>query len=317
MIICVIPLPAPKSDSVKSVTQTVVLCFPVAQSVKHNLLAAFRYLIRPLVRIALRNGATYPEFVGVLKDAFVDVSSSQLLASGREPSADAIAVMTAIDRDQVFRPAFDAETDPDTGSDRSLSAAARLLVGWHTDREYIGPYGLVQDLEFTAASGKSKNDPRGFSELAQRYCPGFPARVLLDELIRTRCVQDLGNGFFRAITRLYVPEQLSPESIRRFAQVIHNVIETLEFNLRKAAPGAGRIERTVFADYGLSRVDLAAFNKYVRARGQIFADDMDNWLSTRSEKGEQETIQTGIGFYHYVVNEEDERDFGESLITGE
>jgi hypothetical protein len=55
---------------------------------------------------------------------------------------------------------------------------------------------------------------------------------------------------------------------------------------------------------------------YVRERGQIFADDMDNWLSTRSKKGEADTVQTGIGFYHYVVNEEDERDFGESLISG-
>ena len=25
------------------------------------------------------------------------------------------------------------------------------------------------------------------------------------------------------------------------------------------------------------------------------------------------TVQTGIGFYHYVVNEEDERDFGKTL----
>jgi hypothetical protein len=252
----------------------------------------------------------------VLKDAFVDVSSSQLRASGREPSADAIAVMTAIDRDQVFRSSIGSSSDGDFTADQSLNAAARLLVGWHTDREYIGPYGLVQDLEFTAPEGRSKKDSRGFVQLAHRYCPGFPPKVLLDELIRTRCVQDLGNGFYRAVTRLYVPEQLSPESIRRFAQVVHNVIETLEFNLRKAAPGAGRIERTIFADYGLTRTDLAAFNLYVRERGQIFADDMDNWLSTRSKKSETDTVQTGIGFYHYVVNEEDERDFGESLISG-
>jgi hypothetical protein len=175
----------------------------------------------------------------------------------------------------------------------------------------------VQDLEFSPAGGSGKKDQRSFVQLSGRYCPGYPPKVLLDELIRTHCVQDLGNGYFRALTRLYVPEPLSPESIRRFAQGVHNVTETLEFNLRKTAPGTGRIERTVFADYGLSRSDLAEFNKYVRERGQIFADDMDNWLSKRSVKDQADVIQTGIGFYHYVVNEEDERDFGQALISGE
>lgn len=288
----------------------------MVESVKHNLLAAFRYLLRPLIRIAIRNGATFPEFVESLKQAFVDVSSAQLRAAGKEASADAISVMTAIERDDVFRKAA-GDDAAGLNADKSLNAAARLLVGWHTDREYVGPYGLVQDLEFAPAGGSQKKDVRGFMQLANRYCPGYPPRVLLDELIRTRCVQDLGNGYFRAMTRLYVPEQLSPESIRRFAQVVHNVTETLEFNLRKAAPGAGRIERTVFADYGLSKSDLEEFNKYVRERGQIFADDIDNWLSTRSEKSVKDVIQTGIGFYHYVINEDDERDFGESLITGE
>lgn len=289
----------------------------MVQSVKHNLLAAFRYLLRPLVRIAIRNGATFPDFVKALKQSFIDVSSAQLRAAGKEPSADAISVMTAIERDDVFRNSSEGDEQNDTDAEKSLNAAARLLVGWHTDREYVGPYGLVQDLEFAPGRGEIKKGIRGFVQLAHRYCPGYPPKVLLDELIRTQCVQDLGNGYFRALTRLYVPEQLSPESIRRFAQVIHNVIETLEFNLRKAAPGAGRIERTIFADYGLSSSDLVEFNRYVRERGQIFADDMDNWLSKHSVKGKEGVIQTGIGFYHYVVNDEDEKDFGESLITGE
>ena len=252
-----------------------------------------------------------------MRQSFVDVSSAQLRAVGKEPNADAISVMTGIGRHEVFSKRSDDSEQQGADADRSLNAAARLLVGWHTDSEYIGPYGLVQDLEFAPEGGQLKKGLRGFVQLAHRYCPGYPPEVLLDELVRTKCVQDLGNGYFRALTRLYMPEQLSPEGIRRFAQVVHNVIETLEFNLRKAAPGAGRIERTVFADYGLSVPELREFNLYVRERGQIFADDIDNWLSRRSVKEREGAIQTGIGFYHYVVNDEDERDFGESLISGD
>jgi hypothetical protein len=199
-------------------------------------------------------------------------------------------------------------------AEQRINAAARVLVGWHTDRDYIGPYGLVRDLAFARTDVPAKRDVSGFVELAKQYCPAIPPKVLLDELIRTGCVQDLGNGFYRALTRSYVPEQLSPESIRRFAQVVHNVTETLEVNLRRSVRGTGRVERTVFADFGLPRNDLAAFDKYVRERGQLFADDIDNWLSDRSHEGHPDAVQTGIGFYHYVVNNDDERDFGKALL---
>ena len=197
-------------------------------------------------------------------------------------------------------------------ADQRINAAARVLVGWHTDRDYIGPYGLVRDLAFSPADSQAKS-VSGFVDLARRYCPAIQPKVILDELVRTGCVQDLGNGFYRALTRSYIPEQLSAESLRRFAQVVHNVTETLEVNLRRSVRGTGRIERTIFADFGLNREDLAAFDKYVRERGQLFADDIDNWLSDRSHEGLENAVQTGIGFYHYVVNNDDERDFGRAL----
>jgi len=41
---------------------------------------------------------------------------------------------------------------------------------------------------------------------------------------------------------------------------------------------------------------------------------IDNWLSaTIARRAGQATVQTGVGFYHYVVNEEDERDFREDI----
>jgi len=243
----------------------------------------------------------------------VKFALAELRSSGGEESADAIAVMTGIDQEDI-REALRSPDDVELAeADHRINAAVRVLLGWHTDRDYIGPYGLVRDLAFSSNEGKSKKDVSAFVDLAKQYCPGVPPKVLLDELIRTGCVQDLGNGFYRALTRSYVPERLSAESIRRFAEVVHNVTETLEVNLRRSVRGTGRIERTIFADYGLRPQDLAAFDKYLRERGQLFADDIDNWLSDRSQQGYPDAIQTGVGFYHYVVNNDDERDFGRAL----
>src|ERR1700723_467329 len=278
-------------EFVRLVTKSVVLCWSVGQSVKHNLLAAFRYLLRPLVRIAIRNGIAYPDFAGMVQDAYVNVAVAQLKASGRELTPDAISIMTEVTSDDVRELLLSPDDAKLSEAEQKINPAARVLVGWHTDREYIGPYGLVRDLPFSRSDTPGKRDVRGFMELAERYCAGYPPKVLLDELVRTACVQDLGNCFYRALTRSYVPEQLSAESIRRFAEVVHNVTETLEVNLRRSVRGTGRIERTIWADYGLRPHDLAAFDKYLRERGQLFADDIDNWLSDRSQEGYADAIQ--------------------------
>lgn len=285
------------------------------QSVKRNLLAAYGHLLRPIVRIAVRNGVSFPEFAAVLQDAYVNVATTELEAAGREPTADAIAMMTDVTPADVRLALETPVVTRVSEADIKTNAIARVLVGWHTDRDYVGPYGLVRDLEYSASGTRSNKDVTGFRDLAGKYCPGFPPGILLEEMTRTGCVKDLGNGFYRAMSRSYVPEQLSAESLRRFAQVVHNFIETLEVNLQRSVRGTGRMERTVFADYGLPISELPAFDKYVRERGQLFADDIDNWLSDRSQEGLADTVQTGIGFYHYVVNAQDESDFGKALAT--
>jgi hypothetical protein len=81
--------------------------------------------------------------------------------------------------------------------------------------------------------------------------------------------------------------------------------------------GKGLFERAIFTDNRISRTDLQAFDKYVRERGQLFADDIDNWLSSRGipAPSDTDTVHTGIGIYHYVVNDEDEREFGQAQIV--
>jgi len=278
------------------------------QSVKHNFLTGFRYLLKPLVRIAIRNGITFPQFGMVLRGAYVDAARVELGSKNGADAVDAISVMTEVSSEDIRLLLRATDDEMVREAEVTLNAASRILVGWHTNRDYIGPYGLVRDLEFSNSDSESKKRNKNFTDLAEHYCDNYPPEALLQELIRTSCVKDLGNGFYRAISRSYVPEALSPESIRHLAKVLHSMAETLEINLRADANGK-RLERTIFADFGLCRDDLGEFDKYIRERTQIFADDIDNWLSMRSVEGQPNYVQTGVGLYHYVLNEDDEGDY--------
>lgn len=294
----------------------VVICPQMTQPVKENLLSAFRYLLKPLVRLAIKNAVAFPEFSGALKQAYVDVAAKQIRSSGQEPTAEGISLITSVESSEA-----QAILKLDSGAKMGLSAQdsnplPRVLGGWHTDVRYTGPYGVLRDLEFSSGKATSNEGGGTFTELVSTYCPGVSARALLDELLRTGCVQDVGNGFFRAVKRSYIPDPLSAESILLFARVVHNICETLEVNLRaESVGGKGLIERTVYTVHGIKKEDLRDFDKFIRARGQIFADDIDNWLSDRDEEGRKGGIQMGVGFYHYIVNEDDERALSKELLN--
>jgi len=287
------------------------------QSVKENLLAAFRYLLKPLVRLAVKNSVTYPDFSEALKKAYVDVATRQMVASKMDATEEGISLIANIQISEV-REILQAGNDAKYGKAvQEFSPLPTILAAWHTDQRYTGPYGVLLDLEFSRTPAAAERATATFTDLAQTYCPGFTPRVLMDELIRIGAVQDVGNGFYRAIRRSYIPEPLSAPSIFYMARVVHNLCETLEGNLRSASSGSkGLIERSIFTVHGIPKQDHPAFHKFIHARGQVFADDIDNWLSVRDVEGIQDPMQVGVGFYHYIVNEEDEGALSKDLPNG-
>jgi Family of unknown function (DUF6502) len=278
------------------------------ESVKASLRAAFRYLLKPLVRLAVKNGVSFPEFSEALKQAYVDVVAKQMRTSGKEPTEEGIFLIANIEIKDV-RDILHAGNDTKYGKDAQDWSPLPILLGaWHTDPKFTGPYGVLRDLEFASAV----DGPDSFTDLALTYCPGISPQVIFDELIRIGAVQAVGNGFFRAVKRSYVPDPLTVPSILNFARVVHNLCETLEVNLR-AERGEGLMERSVYSVHGIPREDYPAFNKFIRARGQVFADDIDNWITARDVEGIKDGMQLGVGFYHYIVNVEDENALSKDL----
>ena len=283
----------------------------VAHSVKSSLLVAFRYLLKPLVRMALKNGVLFSDFSSALKRTYIDVASRQIKAAGTTTTSEGIFVITGIEVTQVEE-VLRAETLPDgeSLSAQYQSPLPRILSAWHTDSRSTGPYGVLRDLPYS----RDANHDLSFCDLAATYCPEVSPRPLLDELIRSGCVKDVGNGFYRALERTYVTEPLSDDSIRQVAHAVHNLCETLEFNLRQKAGGRSTLlQRTVFSDTSVSVNAMPQLVGFVRERGQLFAEQIDDWFVNNQEPDASTGIKTGVGIYHYVANLEEDFEFFEKL----
>jgi len=288
----------------------------VTHSVKSSLLVAFRYLLKPLVRLALKNSVLFPEFSMALKQAYLDVASRQNKAAGIAVTGEGMFVMTGIpaaEAENILR----ANVAPSIAVDAELPLP-RVLHAWHTDKRFTGPYGVLRDLEFSPSDPTSAGQTDSFTDLVHAYLPDISPKALLDELLRLDLVKDVGNGFYRAMRRSYVPDPLSEDMIRLMAQLGHNFLESIEVNSRPESKGGkGLVQRFVYAEIGLNAEALNRFGAHVRERGQVFADEIDDWLSTNQERqGNQGRLKTGVGYYHYVVNDDDELEFakGQSNI---
>jgi hypothetical protein len=260
--------------------------------------------LKPLVRLAIKNGVLFPDFNAALRKAYVDVAAKQMAASKMRGTDEGISLIANIEIQEVrdiLRPVGDAKDAP---SVHEVYPMPIILGAWHSDPKYSGPYGVLRDLAFSS-SATDRSDT--FTDLVHTHCPGINPQVVLDELMRIGAVQYVGNGFYRATGRLYVPDPLSASSIFYVARVVHNLCETLEVNLRpESAGGKGLVERSVYTQYGIPKKDHPAFDKFIRERAQAFADDIDNWITPRDEEGIADGMHVGVGFYHYIVNEDDE-----------
>jgi hypothetical protein len=271
-------------------------------SVREGLLAAYRLLMRPLVRILIRNGITHNEFSESLKLVFVDVADRDFSIPERKPSQSRVAILTGLTRKEVAKQKqiLEGKTSlPDTGN---LNRVTRVLQGWHTDADYTGPYGMPLELPFDSIDGVSLTD------LIRRHSGDMAPRAMVDELLRVGVIERISSGFFKVLTRAYVPESLHPDALERLGSVVKNFVYTVEFNMEKDAPGAGRFERVVVTDKGLREDLLPAFDRLLRVKGQQLLVELDNWLTAQeSEKrpsaDDKQLLRTGVGVYHFIEEE--------------
>ena len=283
----------------------------MSDSIKAALLGAYQVLLGPLVRILLRQGISYAEFAEVAKSVYVEVALKDFKVAGRKATRTRVAVMTGLTRKEVKR-VIDGALKDQYEPNAKFSRLGRVLVGWHTDTDFTGPYGLPLELQYET----SQTGEPSFSELVKRHSGDMSPRSILDELIRVGAVRETDVGWYRVLRRDYITDATGRDTFERTGFIVRNFINTVDFNMTKSAPGKGRFERHVFPADGIRTQDFEKFDEYLRDRCQSLLEELDNWLTNLpvpDESKGDEVIHTGVGIYHYMTHVEDERNLKEVL----
>jgi hypothetical protein len=256
--------------------------------------AATLRLLRPLVRILLRNNVSHRTFAELAKVAYVEVASAEFGIAGKKQTVSRIAILSGLTRKEVQR--LLAQT-PDTDSvvEEEYHRASRVITGWVRDPDFGDGKGHPHPLRM---EGKRAS----FKELVKRYSGDIPVRAMLDELLRVGAVKQLRDGRICLLSRGYIPQKGVVEKLQVLGTDTADLISTIDHNVNQK-PSKSRFQRKVMYD-NVSVEAAKEFQVLASAQGQELLESIDRWLSHRdrdvnpASKGTGR-VRVGLGIYHF------------------
>ncbi len=284
-------------------------------NVKTALSVSIRRLLRPLVRIMLREGLTYSQFAAIAQMAFLESAAKDFAGSAKRNSLKSICALTGMSVDEVNTSLLEHERFEASALGESTKSYARVLHGWHNDRDYIGPYGVPVDLPFVG-------NPISFTLLVSRHASHLPPETILQELIRIGAVTQVGDNVWKPVKQEYIEPALTAGNLSRLASLVGSLLATLENNTRTEPENTDLFERTMIVDSPLTNRQLLELQSHLKVIGGQFLQRVDAFAAIDlrealpREPNEPADIRAGLQCFLYVEPPVDDMGLRDAIDFG-
>ncbi|MFQ5478733.1 MAG: DUF6502 family protein [Candidatus Binatia bacterium] len=270
-----------------------------------NVLAsALLKLLRPLVRILLRQGMPLAAFVDLAKRVYVEIALEDFVIPGRKQSLSRVSVLTGLSRKEVKRIAT-MPLPGDEGASARYNRAARVIGGWLRDAYFHDPTGKPLALPL-------EHEGPDFSELVKKYSGDVPARAIFDELLRVGAVQRLEDGRIELKTRAYIPSAASSDKLAILGTDVSDLIACIDHNMQ--CPGEEAFFQRKVSYDNMPADDRGELRRLAAERSQLLLEELDLWMSSHdrdaspSVKGRgRKRASLGVYYFEESLDEDETR----------
>ena len=218
-----------------------------------SLVRALRKVLRPVVRVMLSQGITFPYVAELLKNLFVDVAASEFRLDDKPPTDSRISLMTGVHRKDVSRLRAELQRTSDAVPD-VVSLGAELVAVWLGSPRYLHEDGSPLPLaRFTSEGGE-----QSFESLVAGVNSDIRSRVVLDEWLRLGVVHIDASNRVCLNAEAFVPSEGFDEKAYYFGHNLHDHAAAAASNLVGGKPPF--LERSVQYD-ALSEASIALLAK--------------------------------------------------------
>jgi hypothetical protein len=259
------------------------------EKTRQALVLALKKLLKPLVRLLLRNGIAYGEFADLAKQAYIEVANQDFRVPGRKQSLSRVAVITGIHRHEVGKH-LKRETQAPSYTARH-NRAARVISGWQSDPDFSD-----------AGKARVLSIEDEFAVMVARHGADVTMRAVLDELERVGAVRRPEEGKVELLVEAFAPQDSIEDLIYIFGDCSADLLETLDHNLSCDTQDR-RLQMSVVYN-NLPDDVLANLELVSRERAMAFLTEIDKFFATQ-DRDSNPAVQgdgrnrAGIGLYYF------------------
>lgn len=170
------------------------------------LVRALRQVLRPLVKLMLARGITYPYLSDLLKGLFVEVAERDFRLDGKRPTDSRVSLVSGVHRKDVSRLRQLTERDEITPP-AVVTLGSQLVSRWMGHPLYQTEHGQPMPLARLSSEGGELS----FESLVSSVNSDIRSRVVLDEWLRLGVVHIDEAGRVQLNAAAFVPSQGADE----------------------------------------------------------------------------------------------------------
>lgn len=255
-------------------------------------------MLRPLVRLQIRAGLTFPLLADLLRALYVEVARDDLLSDERSRTDSRISLMTGIHRKELRRQRkVGPELEP-----LAVTVNSQVLALWLGSADYTDRDGRPRPLPRNGAAPS-------FDSLVGLITRDVRPRAVLDDWLAQGMVTLDAEGTVTLRAEAYLPKEGSQGQLYYFARNLHDHVAAAAANIEaRGAPPF--LDRSVHYDR-LGIEAAAALEALAREAAQRLLIDINRKALAIAELDgkaaaadpSRPTRRVNLGVYLYVENE--------------
>lgn len=260
---------------------------------KNVLARAIIKILRPLIRVLIRNEVTHAELTELVRQTYVEVAYDSYSIPGQEMTFSRVAVLTGLSRKEVVRlkGVLDAE---EVSVKQAPNRAQRVVHGWLSDKDFLDRKRLPKDLPVKGSAGS-------FQTLVQRYSGDITYGAVLDELNLIGVTELTEAGSVRLVNKAYIPHKDELEKVRIMSVCVSDLFESAVYNIEDKEDDPRFQRQMVYS--GIETTLARKFKTLSGKKATDLLESLSKYLSTERDKSTASEraggARVGLGIYYF------------------
>lgn len=251
-------------------------------------------VLRPLVRLFIRCGLTFPALCDLLRELYVNVAEYDFALADKEQTDSRVSLLTGIHRKEVRR--LRGAGAPVREAPASVSRSSMILARWIAAPEFLDASGAPRPLRRAADGGEGAS----FEDLVEQVTRDVRPRAVLDEWLDRGMATIDAEGRVRLEEAAFAPRPGDDRQLYYFGRNLHDHVAAAVENILSDAPPF--FERAVHYE-GVSEQVAGQMLALARERGMEALKQVNRAAQSATETDSGGDWRFNFGLYIFRERE--------------